>query len=70
MDTAEFISFCDGIPAEVSQVGPRRNTYKDECVRIKDALTPVGDEGVSFTEFKKLREERGDGYLFRQMTDA
>lgn len=44
MDTAEFISFCDGIPAEVSQVGPRRNTYKDECVRIKDALTPVGDE--------------------------
>ena len=55
MDTAEFISFCDGIPAEVSQVGPRRNTYKDECVRIKDALTPVGDEGVSFTEFKKLR---------------
>ena len=44
MDTAEFISFCDGIPAEVSQVGPRRNTYKDECVRIKEARTPVGDE--------------------------
>ncbi len=55
MDTAEFISFCDGIPAEVQHDGSRRGTYKEECIKIKDALTPVGDECVSFTEFKKLR---------------
>lgn len=65
MDTAEFITLCDGIPAEVRQDRPRRDTYKEDCIKIKDALTSVGDEGVSFAEFKKLRT----GFIYLSIID-
>ena len=65
MDIAEFIKLCDGISAEVRQDGPRKSTYKEEYIRIKDALTPVGDESVPFTEFKKLRT----GFIYLSIID-
>jgi len=65
MDTSEFIILCDGIPAEVRQDGPRGNANKEERVKIKDALTPDGDEGVSFVEFKKLRT----GFIYLSIID-
>lgn len=65
MNTDEFIALCDGIPAEVRQEGPHGNPYNEERVKIKDALTPVGDEGVSFTEFKKLRT----GFIYLSIID-
>ena len=65
MNTEEFIALCDGIPAEVRQEGPHGNPYNEERVKIKDALTPVGDEGVSFAEFKRLRT----GFIYLSIID-
>lgn len=65
MDTTEFIKLCDGIPAETRKEVSHRNAYKEECVKIKDALTPVNDKGVPFSEFKKLRT----GFIYLSIID-
>ena len=65
MDTTQFIAFCDGIAAEARPVAQRMNPYDEERVRIKDALTPSGDEGMLFTEFKKLRS----GFIYLSIID-
>lgn len=65
MDTTEFIKLCDGIPAETQKEVPHGNAYKEECVKIKDALTPVNDKGVPFSEFKKLKT----GFIYLSIID-
>ena len=65
MNTTEFIALCEGIPAEVKTSAPRRGAYEEECVKIKDALTPANDEGMLFSEFKKLRT----GFIYLSIID-
>ena len=65
MDTTQFIAFCDGIAAEARPATQRMNPYEEERVRIKDALPPSGDEGMLFTEFKKLRS----GFVYLSIID-
>ena len=65
MDTTQFIALCDGIAAEARPAAQRMNLYEEERVRIKDALTPSGDEGMLFAEFKKLRS----GFIYLSIID-
>lgn len=65
MDTSEFIKLCDGIPSETRKEEPREILYKEEYVNIKNMLTPLGDEGMPFAEFKKLRT----GFIYLSIID-
>lgn len=65
MDTSEFIKLCDGIPSETRKEEPRKILYKEKYVNIKNMLTPLGDEGMPFAEFKKLRT----GFIYLSIID-
>ena len=65
MDTSEFIKLCDGIPSETRKEEPREILYKEKYVNIKNMLTPLGDEGMPFAEFKKLRT----GFIYLSIID-
>lgn len=61
----EFIALCDSTPAEICAESSHGNAYQEELVRIKDALTPADNSGVSFNEFKKLRT----GFIYLSIID-
>jgi len=65
MNTTEFIALCEGVPAEVKTSAPGGSAYEEECVKIKNALTPAADEGMLFSEFKKLRT----GFIYLSIID-
>ncbi len=65
MNTTEFIALCDGVLAEVQSTTPQRNAYEEERVMIKDAITPAKDEGMLFSEFKRLRT----GFIYLSIID-
>lgn len=65
MNTDDFISLCDGTDAEVRSTDSSENFYREECVRIKDVLTPSTDESMPFSEFEKLRT----GFIYLSILD-
>lgn len=65
MDTSEFIALCDGVQAEERTTNLHGSVYEEGCVRIKDALTPNGEKGTPFSEFKQLRT----GFIYLSIID-
>ena len=65
MNTTEFIALCDRIPAENRPSSNSGRALDEDRIRIKDALTPVGNEGIAFSEFKNLRT----GFVYLQSID-
>lgn len=65
MDTNKFMTLCDGISAEEDSTSHHINASKEECIRIKDALTPKGEDGILFAEFQKLQT----GFIYLSIID-
>ncbi len=65
MNTGEFITLCDGVPAEVRPKATAKNYLDEEHERIKVALTPAKGEGMLFSEFKRLRA----GFIYLSILD-
>ncbi len=65
MNTGEFITLCDGVPAEVRPKATAKNYLDEEHERIKVALTPDKGEGMLFSEFKRLRA----GFIYLSILD-
>ncbi len=64
MDTVQFMTLCDGIPAELRTSSPKGGIAQEERVRIKDSLTRVS-MGEPYTDFMKLRT----GFIYLQYID-